>query len=126
MPMLETTALDVIVAETYAMLAIVKQAGIADSEIVVTSAYGANLTPPGYCAVFVVQRGLASLRLPLARLNRKDCSRYLDAWLAFARAKKSLTNEALDAMVYGSAAWKSRDTVLWALRKKGLVTAMVH
>lgn len=114
-----TTALDVIVAETYALHTIITNVGVEPAEVSVTWAYALNLAPPGYCAVLIVERGDKCFRVPVARLKRQDCQRYLDAWRAFVVAKKSLSKDALDGMLYRSAAWDARAQVLLALALKG-------
>lgn len=117
--MLDKSQLEMLVGETYALHTIITNVGIDPSEVSVTWAYGVNLKPPGYCAVMIVERGDICSRIPVARLRRKDCHRYLEAWHAFCLAKKSLSLKALDLLLYGSAAWEMRSQVLAALAVKG-------
>ena len=115
----EVPPLDVVVVETYALHTIITNVGIEPSEVGVTVAYVANLDPPGDCAVMLVRRGWLSFAAPVARLNRGDGSRFLDAWLAFVREKKTLSKDTLDRLLYESDAWKARTDVLFALAAKG-------
>jgi len=112
-------ALDVIVAEAYALHTIITNVGVEPAEVTVAWAYAVNLDPPGHCAVLIVERGRLSFKVPVARLDRSDCQRFTDAWLAFGVAKKSLSKEALDRMLYDSAAWRVRALVLLAMARKG-------
>lgn len=70
-------------------------------------------------AFIIVERGWRSFKVPVARLKRSDCQRFIEAWLAFSVAKKALSKETLDRMLYGSAAWQARAQVLMAMALKG-------
>lgn len=111
--------LDVVVVETYALHTIVTNVGIEPSDVIVTCGYVANLDPPGECAVMLIRRGWLSCNVPVARLNRRDGPRFLEAWRAFAHGKKALSKDALDRLLYESDAWKARVDVLCALAAKG-------
>jgi hypothetical protein len=113
--------LERLVHETYAAHCMLMMLGFEPAEVFVGAPDVANMTPPGPCAVVTVARGDSRCVLPIQPLTGEEqCSRYLDAWQAFAvTGKRSLSRDQLDRIVSSSTMYARRFEFVTALVVKG-------
>lgn len=119
--MLTDAQLQALVAEAYAVHAIVTTLGIEPEEVFVSTALAANVTPPEPCAVVTIRRREKSCRISVSSLrDTAECEQFTEAWQRFANAgKKKLTRAELDRMVEATFVWRDRIRILGAMVSKG-------
>lgn len=118
---LTAAQLDVLVAEAYAVHAIVTSLGFEPDEVFIGTAIAANVSPPVPCAVVTIRRREKQCRISVSELSDvSECEQFTEAWSRFATDGKSkLARAELDAMVKQTFVWRDRIRILFALVTKG-------